>query len=69
MEDCMVTDNRIGISGNGTSTTILLSRNTIVNNDEGLQRFNGASLVSFGDNKLGLNTSDGASFNGFIAPR
>jgi len=69
MEDCMVTDNRVGISGHGTSTTILLSRNTIVNNDEGLQRFNGASLVSFGDNKLGLNTSDGASFNGFIAPR
>jgi hypothetical protein len=69
MEDCMVTDNRVGISGGGITTTMLLSRNTIVNNDEGLQRFNGANLVSFGDNKLGLNTSDGASFNGFIAPR
>jgi hypothetical protein len=53
-----------GLEANGTGSTgsavIRVTKSTITNNGTGLVVFNGGQIISFGDNSLAGNTTDGA---------
>jgi hypothetical protein len=59
VKSSMVSDNPAGINSNGAKSTIDLSRVTVVDNATGLSATNGGHIVSFGNNKITNNGTNG----------
>jgi len=64
VENCVVTQNLNGISVSFPGVG-RVSNTTVTGNDEGVYFSNGASLLSFGNNRVSGNTTDG-SFSGLV---
>ena len=50
----------IGVQSNGSGATVTLSNVVVIDNPTGLGIFNGGAILSFGNNKVQGNTTDGA---------
>ena len=59
VRDCNVSNNVVGVESNGSPAIVRITKSTITANGTGLLTF-GGSLISFGDNSLAGNTTDGA---------
>jgi hypothetical protein len=65
LENCLVaenntTPNTTGVLSAGAAATVRLSNVTVVNNGVGLSSVSGGSIVSFGNNRIAGNGTDGA---------
>jgi hypothetical protein len=65
LEGCLVSENNAaagttGILSAGAAATVRLSNVTVVNNAVGLSAVNGGHIVSFGNNRVAGNATDGA---------
>jgi hypothetical protein len=60
VKSSMASGNAAGINSNGAKSTIDLSRVTVVDNATGLSATNGGHIVSFGNNKITNNGTNGA---------
>lgn len=60
ISDSQISGNGIGLRSVGALARMLLSGNVISGNTLGLQAQNSGSIISFGDNRLAENTTDGA---------
>ena len=65
LEDCLVTDsnataNSAGIAATGAQAVIRISNVMVVNNRLGLTVASGGNIVSFGNNRIAGNGTDGA---------
>ena len=49
-----------GVVAQGATASVVLSRSTITNNASGLSVFFGGTIVSFGNNRIAGNTTDGS---------
>lgn len=70
VEDCVIQNSYTGIvsenGGGGGTTVVRVNHSTIVDNGQGLSSGNGAPLLSYGNNRVAGNATDG-SFTGLIA--
>ena len=74
VNDSTFTNNSIaGLSGNGGTTAMRVDNSTITGNTIGVSTINGASIFSYGGNRLDANPTTGAAnngaFTGSILPR
>jgi hypothetical protein len=65
LEGCLVAENNAtaattGVLSAGAAATVRLSNVTVVNNGVGLSSVNGGNIVSFGNNRIAGNVTDGA---------
>ena len=61
LDDCVSTNNeQVGVKSVGAGATVRLSNTAVTNNGTGLQALNGGSIVSFGNNRIAGNITDGA---------
>lgn len=65
LEGCLVSENNAvagttGVLSAGAAATVRLSNVTVVNNSVGLSSVNGGKIVSFGNNRVAGNATDGA---------
>jgi hypothetical protein len=60
VRDCTVINDGTGITSTGPTTFVRVTRSTITANGIGLKTTSSGSLISFGDNSLDGNTTDGA---------
>jgi hypothetical protein len=67
LERMVITNNGNGISSNGNVSTVRLSDSTITQNNVGLVINNSAQIISFGNNRIAGNTTNGAP-SSTIAP-
>ena len=60
VEGSEIEKNTFGIRANGASASILLNASTVAHNTVGLQVLSGGKIISFRNNAVRLNTTDGA---------
>lgn len=61
LEKCLISSNGgNGIVANGAQSTVRISNNTITNNNVGLATSNSGSIISFGNNRIAGNATNGA---------
>jgi hypothetical protein len=61
VEGCFISDSLArGIRSDGTMSTVRISRNTVTHNFTGLAVNSGGQIISFGNNRIAGNTTDGA---------
>ena len=68
MDGSAVSGNGVGIKSTQASATVIVSATTVSANALGLQSANGGALLSFGDNQVVENATDGA-FTGTLTMR
>lgn len=66
VENSTVASNNFGLVATGTNAGMVVSNTSVVNNTTGLSTGSGGVLLSFGDNRVNVNTTDGA-FSGPVA--
>lgn len=60
LDHSTITQNLLGASASGALATLRLSDTSVLDNTTGLQAASGAAIISFNNNRLKGNTSDGA---------
>lgn len=60
VDDSNIENGSFGLRANGAKASILLNASTIAHNTTGLQVLSGGNILSFGNNSIGLNTTNGA---------
>ena len=60
VRNCTVTNNGTGILSQGSPTHVRVTKSTITANGTGLSSASSGSLISYGDNNIDGNTTDGA---------
>ena len=61
VRNCTASNNATGIRSNGSPAVVRVTRSTITANGTGLTAINSSSLVSYGDNNVDGNTTNGAA--------
>lgn len=61
LDGCVVTDNsNTGVASKGEGSSVRISNNTIANNIKGISNQSGGVLLSFGNNRIFANTTNGS---------